>query len=293
MFDLATLALEDKELAGGELKMIPVESVSCGSKFDLSATARMGSNSLSIAFEFSTSVFADSTIESYADAFGMILESLRNVETQVINISTITPVRKHAMEKEWNDTEVSTVPWKSKRMHHLVAERAEKTPDATAIVFGDEVVTYAELIRRARCVAAALPESVTYGSCVGMLLDRSLGGIVAMLGIWERGAVYVPLSTQAPKDRLDYIARETGMTACIVKEAGCAHPSTVPAYVLSELVAHGTSVLKLNPAVRTLPMTATYEDVAYIIYTSGSTGVPKGVMVHHGGLVNAIYGESG
>ncbi|HEU5470743.1 MAG TPA: amino acid adenylation domain-containing protein [Actinophytocola sp.] len=163
-------------------------------------------------------------------------------------------------------------------MSDLLVERADQDPDATAVVYGRDRLTYAELAARSAALAARLiehgagPETI-----VGLLVERGVEMVVAVFGVLRAGAAYVPLDPDHPPDRWRLLLADAG-ARCVVAHPTPAGPLppgvdvlTVPAQPSAEPV----------PAPRIRP-----DNLAYVLYTSGSTGTPKGVLVTHGGLRN-------
>ncbi|GLZ28524.1 hypothetical protein Lesp02_07140 [Lentzea sp. NBRC 105346] len=149
-------------------------------------------------------------------------------------------------------------------IHERVAEQAQRTPDAIAIVDGDNEITYRELVDRAARRAAALDAGP--GDLVGVCLDRSANLIITLLAVLMTGAAYVPLDPAHPEARRDLIAQDAGLTQVINSvEQDEAEPEA----------------LKGNP-----------DDPAYVIYTSGSTGTPKGVVIPHRNVTALLDGTT-
>src|SRR5206468_8090908 len=148
-----------------------------------------------------------------------------------------------------------------------------------------ELLTYRELVGRARQLARHLVAlGVRPDGRVGVLLERSLEMIVALLGVLEAGAAYVPLDPTLPAERLDLLAASAGLAVVLTVER---HAARVPAPVRAVRLDTGWSEIAEHPA--TAPAVRVDEDnLAYVIYTSGSTGQPKGVMIPHRGIVNRL-----
>lgn len=167
----------------------------------------------------------------------------------------------------------------------LFAEQAARTPDSVALSSFDGSLTYRELDTAARRLAARLRAAgVLPGDRVGLYIDRGVGTVVAMLGIMNCGAAYVPLDPQFPTDRLRYMVRDSG--ACLILasmtrlEAAVALGGAVPAMAWDDAEAAAdaggdSGLIDAGP-------------LAYVIYTSGSTGEPKGVIVSHAALANFL-----
>ncbi|TNJ42068.1 MupA/Atu3671 family FMN-dependent luciferase-like monooxygenase [Phaeobacter sp. B1627] len=188
------------------------------------------------------------------------------------------------MLEDWNATQVdvSAPP----TIHQAFEAQVARTPAATALVFEDQSLTYAQLDARAHALALHLQDNgVGPGRHVGVYLRRSMDLVVATLAILKAGGAYVPLDPAYPADRIAHFIRDS-QAEVIVTDAG----------VRTELPDSTATVLNLadldlspHPD-RDLNGGATSQDLAYLIYTSGSTGLPKGVMVRHGNVVNFFSG---
>ncbi|MEU3188329.1 amino acid adenylation domain-containing protein [Streptomyces sp. NPDC006923] len=167
-------------------------------------------------------------------------------------------------------------------------ERVARTPDATAVVFGDERLTYAELDARAESLAARLrdrgagPERI-----VAVAVPRSAELMTALLGVLKSGAAYLPVDMDYPADRVTHMLTDSGATVVVTTA------DTAPG--LPAVAGLGTLVLGAGeaPAAGHRPEARTRraphpDDPAYLIYTSGSTGLPKGVLVTHRAIVNRL-----
>ncbi|HSF42757.1 MAG TPA: amino acid adenylation domain-containing protein, partial [Thermoanaerobaculia bacterium] len=168
-------------------------------------------------------------------------------------------------------------------IHGLFAEQARLTPEAVAVVFGDETLTYAELHARAGCLAARLAAlGVGPDVPVGLCAERSLDLIVAILGILEAGGAYVPLDPNYPADRLAFMLEDVAAPVLVVQERllGLLPPSDARVVLLESL---GSGAEEAVPAPPADP-----ENLAYVLYTSGSTGQPKGVAVTHRNVVRLV-----
>ncbi|MEV4615579.1 amino acid adenylation domain-containing protein [Kitasatospora sp. NPDC049258] len=171
-------------------------------------------------------------------------------------------------------------------LHELVAARAALTPDAPAVVAGDLEVSYGELDRRANRLAHHLRElGAGPDRLVGVCLHRGPDLAVALLAVWKAGAAYVPFDPGHPRDRIEWVLRDTGAEVVLTEES------------LADLVrTEGVRLVVLDSPATALdarPDTAphsgvTADHLAYVIHTSGSTGRPKGVAVSHGGIGNRV-----
>ncbi|CAM5350242.1 hypothetical protein GCM10010329_40960 [Streptomyces spiroverticillatus] len=163
-----------------------------------------------------------------------------------------------------------------------IEDQAARTPDATALVFGDTHLTYAELNTRANQLAAHLIElGVRPGALAAVAVPRSLDLVVSLLAVLKAGGAYLPLDPDYPADRLAYMLADAEPACVIADRADRVPASGVPVVALTGL--DTTSYTTENPAPGLTP-----QDRAYVIYTSGSTGRPKGVVVNHAAIDNRL-----
>src|SRR5262245_5298967 len=167
----------------------------------------------------------------------------------------------------------------ARAIHHLVERQANRTPDATAVLFGDRRVSYQELNQRATALACTLQhQGVGPNTLVGLLADRSIEMVAGILGILKVGAAYLPLTPDYPLERLTFITGDAGLPLVLATPgwedlAGRLGSAVLPFPTGGE-----------DPAPYGQFGQAAPDDLAYVMYTSGSTGRPKGVMVTHAGL---------
>jgi non-ribosomal peptide synthetase component F len=168
----------------------------------------------------------------------------------------------------------------------LFAAHVERAPEAPAVVFGDDSLTYAELDRRANCLARHLIGlGVGPGSLVGLCLERSADLIVSLLGILKTGGAYLPLDPSSPAERLRWMLwmlEDTGVRVAI--DGGALAGSEPPNLELVRLAEIPTK------SGAPLPPVGSASDLAYVMYTSGTTGLPKGVAIPHRGIVRLVVG---
>jgi amino acid adenylation domain-containing protein len=171
-------------------------------------------------------------------------------------------------------------------LHRHIEAQVDRTPDAVAVVCGDESLTYAELDRRANRVAHHLRSlGVTADETVGVLMERSLELVVALLGVLKAGGAYVPIDPAYPRERITALVRDSGARAVLTQERFADRAAAGDAVVVA-LDGAGASRLEAS-STRPAPVLAP-DNLAYVIYTSGSTGQPKGAMNTHGAIVNRL-----
>ncbi|HWS56154.1 MAG TPA: amino acid adenylation domain-containing protein, partial [Pyrinomonadaceae bacterium] len=187
--------------------------------------------------------------------------------------------------REWNETEAD---YPRLCVHELIEEQVKRTPDAVAVEFEGELLTYAELDARANQLARHLRGlGVGPDALVAVMLERSAGLIVSLLAVLKAGGAYVPLDPEYPAERLAFMLADSGARVLITQSK-----------LASSLPEHGARVVALDAEreeialhnADTLPGWAAADNLAYVIYTSGSTGRPKGVAIEHRQLVNYVSG---
>ncbi|MDP9901726.1 non-ribosomal peptide synthetase [Variovorax ginsengisoli] len=163
-------------------------------------------------------------------------------------------------------------------LHHQIARHAQQQPEAVALLFGDEALSFAELDRRANRLAHRLIAlGVQPDMRVGIAMERSVEMVVGLLGILKAGGAYLPLDPEYPVQRLDYIVEDSGIALLLVHRA------------TRDLITARAGLVKLEvdggyfaDQPQDDPRVALHgENLAYVIYTSGSTGRPKGAAVRH------------
>ena len=168
----------------------------------------------------------------------------------------------------------------------LISAQAKRTPAATAVVCGEQALTYAELESASNRLARALiARGIGSGTCVGLLLERSTDMIVAILAVLKAGSAYVPLDPAYPIDRIAFAAENSRVRAIITKTSVAA-AGHLTGIALLHLDAEADAIAQQSGSA--VCTTAQADDLAYMIYTSGSTGRPKGVQIHHRALVNFV-----
>ena len=178
-----------------------------------------------------------------------------------------------------------------KCVHQLFEEQVAKSPDAVAVVFEDDSLSYAELNRRANQLAHYLRGlGVKPDDRVAICAERSLEMVVALLAVLKAGGAYVPLDPAYPPERLRFMIEDSAPLALLTQShlrALLAESRRCPAGARSRRCGctGRTSLAAIQTRHR---IGLTPQHLAYVIYTSGSTGMPKGVMVQHRGVVNRL-----
>ncbi|WP_181774388.1 non-ribosomal peptide synthase/polyketide synthase [Amycolatopsis pittospori] len=233
---------------------------------------------------------------SVLDRFTSLVEQLIDDPAKPVGaLATVSTEDRAALEAGWAEAEHPVI---EDTIADLLAVQAERTPDATALVFGAEQLTYAELDARinrmARLLLAkgAAPEQV-----IALGLPRSIDMVVALFAVLRTGAAYLPLELDYPADRLA-VMLEDAAPLCLVstKDVSATLPEATPRVLVDEHEDRAFDDGPISDAERPLfarGRADRMEHPAYVIYTSGSTGKPKGVVTPYRGLTNMQLNHQG
>ncbi len=275
----------------GELKLegLDVQRVegigSESAKFDLDFELTESAGRLSGSIQYATDLFDAATIERLVGHWRVLLEGIvADPEQRISHLPLLTEAERHQLLIEWNDTAVEYP--RDRCIHQLFEAQVERTPEATALVYEAQQLTYRELNARANRLAHHL-RSLGVGPevLVGVCLERSLELVVGLLAILKAGGAYVPLDPSYPAERLAFMLQDTQAPVLLTEQRSLAR---LPAYAghavcLERDAARIAQHSETNP-----PASASATNLAYVIYTSGSTGKPKGVMIEQRSVVNYL-----
>jgi amino acid adenylation domain-containing protein/non-ribosomal peptide synthase protein (TIGR01720 family) len=239
---------------------------------------------LQVLFTYDTEHYTAEAITRMIGHFQQVLTAMigDSEQTRLGAIPLLRKAEQQQMLVDWNDTS-SKYP-RDRCVHQLFEEQVEQSPDAVAVVCGDEQLTYRQLNARANQLAHYLKGfGVGPEVLVGICLERSLEMIIAVLGILKAGGAYVPLDPEYPQERLTFMLSDTQTPALLTQQKLLSGlPETAARLVC--LDSHWEAIGKESHA---NPISdAVAENLAYVIYTSGSTGNPKGVLITHASLCN-------
>ena len=281
MFILQNAPVSMRRVSDLQMEMLKVDMGT--STFDITFNVSESPAGFSITAEYNTDLFNASTIERMLRHYKNLLEQIgRNPDQPIGRIPFLSKEEIDAILHKWNNT---TVPFPSDAcVHQLIENQCAQKGQNTAVIAGEERLTYEELNNRANRLARYLIEAgVAPEDRVGISLERSPEMVIGLLAILKSGAAYVPLDPNYPTERLEYMIEDSAMDILITQESLKERFQRDGLHIISidgeaEKIARQQET---NPQVHVLP-----ENTAYIIYTSGSTGKPKGVMIQHRSVVN-------
>ncbi|WP_413176159.1 amino acid adenylation domain-containing protein [Anabaena azotica] len=290
MFVLQNSPVEKLELPDLNVTQIELDRPTAGATFDLTLSMQEIDSELRGAFEYNANLFNAETIARMVEHFQTLLEAIvTNPEQQITNLPLLTAAEQNQLLVEWNNTQTDYP--QNKCVHELVTEQAEKTPDAVALVFENQQLTYQKLNLQANQIAHYLQSlGVEKEMLVGVYLERSLEMIVGFLGILKAGGAYVPLDPNYPPERLNYMVADSQMSVILT------HSSLLP-HLLSTLEQAQTKIICWDQDLEIIAAQSLHDPInnvqpgnlAYVIYTSGSTGQPKAVLIQHSALLNLVF----
>ena len=254
--------------------------------FDLSLNLIESADSVEGRLSYNTDLFDAATIVRMKGHFQVLLKSAAyNPSAETSRMPLLTDGERHQLLVEWNDTTVEYPVVDC--VHQLVEAQIKRTPNAVAVVFNDQSLTYDELNQRANQIAHYLvARGVQAGSRVAIFMDRSLNMLVAVLAILKSGAAYVPLDPAYPRDRLAFMLSDSSPTVVLTQEKML---DQLPPDAANTICVDTTWDDIAKQSAENIQGGATRENLVYVIYTSGSTGKPKGVCLSHRALTNLIF----
>jgi amino acid adenylation domain-containing protein/non-ribosomal peptide synthase protein (TIGR01720 family) len=283
MFALQNAPMSEIELTGLTVSSLPIESSTA--KFDLTLSMENTSTGLFGWWEYNTDLFSCSTIERMTGHFACLLEAIvTNPQERISQLPILTPSEQQQLLVEWNNTQVDYPS--DKCIHQLFSEQVERTPDAVAVVFENQQLTYYELNCRANQLAHYLRSlGVSADVLVGICVERSLEMVVGLLGILKAGGAYVPLDPEYPIERLSFILEDAQVSVLLTQQQLVEKLPECQAQLVS-LDTNWQFISQLPPENPITDVQAS--NLAYVIYTSGSTGQPKGVQILHNAVSNFL-----
>jgi amino acid adenylation domain-containing protein len=282
MFALQNVPKQPLELPGIAVSLLAVDPGTA--KFDLTLSMVQEGEELRGTVEYNTDLFDKTTITRLIGHFQTLLEGIvANPDQSIATLPLLTEAERQKFLLEWNRTQIEYP--KNSGIQKLFEAQVERTPDALAVICGEERLSYQELNRRANQLAHHLQAfGVGPEVFVGIFVERSLAMVVGLMGILKAGGAYVPLDPMYPRERLAYMLADARTPILLTQQR-----------LVERLPDHRAQVLCLDTDWEHISReseenpvsTATADNAAYVIYTSGSTGRPKGVLITQRNVVHS------
>ncbi|HEY1375362.1 MAG TPA: amino acid adenylation domain-containing protein, partial [Gemmataceae bacterium] len=264
------------ELPGLTLEFSEIDTGTA--KFDLSLCLREGASGLGGYLEYNADLFDGETAARLIGHWQTLLgAALADPDRPLSDLPLLTEDERRRILFDWNDTQSPLPPQRC--LHQLVEAQVERTPEALALAFGEDHLTYRDLNRRANRLAHHLrAQGVGPDELVGVYLERSPEMVAALLAILKAGGAYVPLNPASPAERLTFLLDDARVRVIVTQQ----HLADRLPAATARLICVDTDAPAIaragddNPAGGAGP-----NNLAYVLYTSGSTGRPKGVAVEH------------
>jgi amino acid adenylation domain-containing protein len=253
--------------------------------FDIFLNIVESKDGLALDCDYNTGLFNADTIARWLSHYETLLLGMVEDVNQPVSLMPLLNQADHRQQVvDWNAT-AAEYP-RNACVHQLFEAEAKAKPDAVAVTFENEQLTYEQLDRRANRLANYLGSiGVKPGMFVGIFVERSLDMIVALLGVMKAGAAYVPMDPTYPPERISFVLGDANVPVLLTQEK-LAKTLTMGATRQIYLDTNWDTIAQQSSV--TPNITLTSQDLAYVIYTSGSTGKPKGVEISHRAVVNLL-----
>ncbi|GHJ15497.1 non-ribosomal peptide synthetase [Micromonospora sp. AKA38] len=282
MFSMKTSSVNQWCLPG--LVSEPLPEPALAAKFDIALAVAEWQGGVRGELEYAVDLFDEVTMQRLVGHFQTLLHAVStHPDKPLAQLSMLTTDERNALHT-WNNTH-TTVP---DLLLHELLDNHNGDPHATAIICGDQRLTFTELRHRSNQLAHHLQTlGAAPGTIVALCMHRSIDMAIALLAILKTGAAYTPLDPDHPHDRLAWLLHDTAAPLVLTQQ----HLTTRIPHGTHHTLTIDTLTTTLNTQPTTPPKTTTTPtDLAYVIYTSGSTGQPKGVQIHHHGIVSYLAG---
>src|SRR5690349_17426820 len=284
LFVLQDAFVQKLQLPGLSLSALEIDSQT--TRFDLELHVYERENHLRGSLIYSADLFDESTIARMAGHFQRLLEAIVADPDQCLSrLQLLTARERDQLILEWNQT---LRDYPKACLHELFAAQVRRTPEAIAVRYEQQELSYAELDRRANQLGHYLQvRGVKVETPVGICLERSLETVISMLAVLKAGAAYVPLDPSYPEQRLRLMVEDAGVEVVLTEAEWV---EKLGGGARQQMICLGREWAEIGKeSSGAVASGASAENLAYVIYTSGSTGRPKGVMVSHGSLSNHMF----
>ena len=256
------------------------------SKFDLTMFISNENGKLSSSFEYSKELFKEETILRFHDNYRTLLEHILDDPNQ--KISAINMLNENELAVLMPKKTSGDGPFSEySGIHEIIIAAGKKNPEGLAVVFGDESISYNQLLQKADSIARKiLSQTEGRNEIVGLCVERSLDTIIGILAILKAGCAYLPIDPEYPEERIHFMLSDSKVPLVFTQEP------LAPIFKTYE----GTVHLLDGPLMADTEEggnfpNANRDHLAYVIYTSGSSGQPKGVPISHGNIITSTQGR--
>jgi amino acid adenylation domain-containing protein len=272
---------EELRLPGLSLQTEPLEVVT--EQFDLTLELQESGECIEGRLSYASDLFERATIERWVGHFRCLVAAMaQDMHSPIGRLPLLSEAERERLLVQWNDTAVEY--GREGLIHELFEEQVRRSPQAPAVVYEDQQLSYGQLNAKANQLAHYLrSQGVGPEQRVGICVERSLEMVVGILGVWKAGGAYVPLDPGYPAERLRYMLEDAAPGVLLTQDKLRGSLPDTRAKVVSldgdwpEIAAQNSEDPSRAPGSKA-------ENLAYVIYTSGSTGKPKGVMIEHGNV---------
>ncbi|MCA2629515.1 MULTISPECIES: amino acid adenylation domain-containing protein [unclassified Microcystis] len=287
MFSLQNTPQSEASLSGLKMESLPL-SVELKARFDLEVNFWEVSDRLEAVWCYSTDLFAAPTINQMGQHFQNLLTAITaNPNMGIFQLSMLSDAERDQLLASCNETQTDYSDYKC--IHELFEEQVERTPNAVAVVFEGQQLTYAELNSRANQLAHYLQSlELKLEDKIGVCIERSPLMVIAILAILKAGGAYVPLDIAYPSERLAFMLENVQCPIILTQNHLSDRLPVNNSQRLIDIDSKWESITQYSP--ENIASKVTPNNLAYIIYTSGSTGTPKGTEVVHRNIIGFIFG---
>jgi len=266
-----------------QVKLLDFEKTT--SKFDLIFHIGENEDELNCSFEYNTQIFKKKSIDRLVKYVTTLIDQIG--ENENITLGEISLLDEAAKEKllKVNDFTTTKFP-EEETLVTLFEKQVSKTPNNIGLSLGNESLTYAELNKKANQIARLLrSKGVGKENIVGLFMDKTMEAVAGMLGILKAGGAYLPIDITYPKQRVDYILKNSEVKLVLTSKD---HNASFDKQNISLL--YFEEVMSVDDT-SNLECVNSSEDLCYVLYTSGTTGNPKGVMIEHSNVVRLLFND--
>jgi amino acid adenylation domain-containing protein/FkbM family methyltransferase len=274
-----------EEITASGIRFSMSHLYSCSDIFKLNLSVIESAGSFSCQMHYDPSIYSTASINRLAEEYLSVLAFAVDNASGLLDEADVLGVsEREQMLRQWNDT-AREYPI-DRSIHQMFEKQVELRPEATAVRYGEDCLTFEALNRRANRLAHLLNgRGVKTEDIVGIYMERSMDLVVAVLGILKAGAAYLPIDITQPGRRVALMLKDASVSVVVTQESlaqGARGEFKEIEFVAIDCLEMADQS-EANPDNRISP-----ENLAYVIYTSGSTGAPKGVTIQHRSVINLV-----